>query len=55
MDFEIVSKEECTVVGDREEMYGKLEQDLISQVNKFYNVWLIAREKFSEVISRKEN
>jgi len=32
MDFEIVSREECEVVGDREEMYSKLEQDLISQV-----------------------
>jgi len=32
MDFEIVAKEECTVMGDREEMYAKLEQDLISQV-----------------------
>ena len=32
MDFEIVSKEECSVTGDREEMYSKLEQDLIGQV-----------------------
>jgi len=32
MDFEIVSKEECTVTGDREEMFSKLEQDIISQV-----------------------
>ena len=32
MDFEIVSREECSVMGDREEMYSKLEQDLISQV-----------------------
>ena len=40
MDFEIVSKEECTVVGDREEMYGKLEQDLISQVNE----WILQRQ-----------
>ena len=32
MDFEIVSREDCAVVGDREEMYSKLEQDLISQV-----------------------
>ena len=34
MDFEIVSREECEMVGDREEMYSKLEQDLISQVDK---------------------
>ena len=40
MDFEIVSKEECTVVGDREEMYGKLEQDLISQVSE----WILQRQ-----------
>lgn len=32
MDFEIVSREECAVVGDREEMFSKLEQDIISQV-----------------------
>jgi len=32
MDFEIVSKEDCQVTGDREEMYSKLEQDLIAQV-----------------------
>lgn len=32
MDFEIVSKEECTITGDREEMFSKLEQDIISQV-----------------------
>jgi len=32
MDFEIVSKEECTMTGDREEMFSKLEQDIISQV-----------------------
>jgi len=32
MDFEIVSKEECNVTGDREEMFSKLEQDIISQV-----------------------
>jgi len=32
MDFEIVSREECEVSGDREEMYSKLEHDLISQV-----------------------
>ena len=32
MDFEIVSREECSVMGDREEMYSKWEQDLISQV-----------------------
>lgn len=49
MDFEIVSREECEVgfsemnlfssslwkvSGDREEMYSKLEHDLISQVKK---------------------
>ena len=34
MDFEIVSKEECTVTGDREEMFSKLEQDIISQVKR---------------------
>ena len=27
-----MSREECSVMGDREEMYSKLEQDLISQV-----------------------
>jgi len=32
MDFEIVSKEECNITGDREEMFSKLEQDIISQV-----------------------
>eukprot|EP00092_Neocalanus_flemingeri_P009112 GFUD01009812.1.p1 GENE.GFUD01009812.1~~GFUD01009812.1.p1 ORF type:complete len:808 (-),score=274.71 GFUD01009812.1:294-2717(-) len=32
MDFEIVSKEECTMTGDREEMFSKLEQDIINQV-----------------------
>jgi len=32
MDFEIVSKEEVTITGDREEMFSKLEQDIISQV-----------------------
>ena len=32
MDFEIVSREECNVTGDRAEMFSKLEQDLISQV-----------------------
>jgi len=32
MDFEIVQREECDVSGDREEMFSKLEQDIISQV-----------------------
>lgn len=32
MDFEILSKEECSMTGDREEMFSKLEQDIISQV-----------------------
>ena len=32
MDFEIVQREECEVSGDREEMFSKLEQDIISQV-----------------------
>jgi len=32
MDFEIVSKEDCQVTGDREEMFSNLEQDLIAQV-----------------------
>jgi len=32
MEFEIISKEDCQVTGDREEMYSKLEQDLIAQV-----------------------
>jgi len=32
MDFEIVSKEECNITGDRDEMFSKLEQDIISQV-----------------------
>ena len=36
MDFEIVSKEECSMSGDREEMYSKLEQDLIGQVGGKY-------------------
>ena len=36
MDFEIVSKEECSISGDREEMYSKLEQDLIGQVGRKY-------------------
>ena len=36
MDFEIVSKEECIISGDREEMYSKLEQDLIGQVGGKY-------------------
>ena len=34
MDFEILSKEECSMTGDREEMFSKLEQDIISQVSK---------------------
>jgi hypothetical protein len=34
MDFEILSKEECNMTGDREEMFSKLEQDIISQVSK---------------------
>ena len=40
MDFEIVSKEESQITGDRAEMYGKLERDLIAQVrsaNHQYN------------------
>ena len=37
MDFEIVSKEECSLTGDREEMYSKLEQDLIGQVKMCMN------------------
>ena len=37
MDFEIVSKEECQVTGDREEMYSRLEQDLIGQVKMCMN------------------
>jgi len=32
MDFEIVSREDCQVTGDREEMYSNLEKDLIAQV-----------------------
>merc|ERR1712061_891061 len=32
MDFEIVKREDCAVVGDREEMFSKLEKDLIEQV-----------------------
>jgi len=37
MDFEIVSTEDCQVTGDREEMFGKLEQDLIAQVKMCMN------------------
>merc|ERR1719193_1058357 len=32
LDFEIISREDCQVTGDREEMYSKLEHDLIAQV-----------------------
>ena len=45
MDFEIVSREDCAVVGDREEMYSKLEQDLISQVK----MCMTNRKYFQEV------
>merc|ERR1712012_1010772 len=45
MDFEIVSREECSVVGDREEMFSKLEQDLISQVK----MCMTNRSYFKEV------
>ena len=37
MDFEIVSKEESQITGDRAEMYGKLERDLIAQVGSAYH------------------
>ena len=45
MDFEIVSREDCAVVGDREEMFSKLEQDLISQVK----MCMTNRKYFQEV------
>ena len=40
MDFEIVKREDCAVVGDREEMFSKLEKDLIEQVCRIMHfVW----------------
>ena len=40
MDFEIVSKEESQITGDRAEMYGKLERDLIAQVGSANHQYL---------------
>ena len=40
----MVSQEDCELSGDREEVFQKLEQDIISQIrvtNSFYlNIWL---------------
>ena len=42
MDFEIVKREDCAVVGDREEMFSKLEKDLIEQVcGNMHFVWML--------------
>lgn len=44
MDFEIVKREDCAVVGDREEMFSKLEKDLIEQVCRIMHfVWTSSR------------
>ena len=44
MDFEIVKREDCAVVGDREEMFSKLEKDLIEQVCRIVHiVWTSSR------------
>ena len=44
MDFEIVKREDCAVVGDREEMFSKLEKDLIEQVcGNMHFVWTSSR------------
>ena len=55
MDFEIVSKEESQITGDRAEMYGKLERDLIAQVgsaNHQYNFRFNAYFRFDLVNTR---